>query len=44
MVKVDFVDILCLHGLGVGGSMEKKGKNIFEVFTKLFGVGFTDFL
>ena len=42
--KEDLVDILCLHGLGVGGSMEKKGKNIFEVFPKLLGVGLTDFL
>ena len=43
-LKEDFVDILCLHGLGVAGTMEKKGKNIFEVFPKLLGVGLTECL
>ena len=31
-----------VQGVGVGGSMERKGKYIFEDSTKLFGV--TDFL
>ena len=43
VLKEDFAGILCLHGFGVGGSMEKNGKNIFEVFPKLFDVGLTDF-
>ena len=43
-LEEDLLGILCLHGLGVGGMMEKKGKYILDVLSKLFGVGLTDFL